>query len=272
MEKASITSLVSYGRDRGISLQTFHSRYIFLQAGVVRGAGSNTSDNNSDLDKLIRFGIDTNPRTIHGTRFLFGFSGATGRQKARDGDSIKIKAETHSDLTLFKAPLMNGVEYVRSRLAIESTYLNGPFMFKPELFYDHYNFDQSVHILGFYLIGSYFLTGEQRSMNNGLLSRQKIFNPINHGGWGAWEIATRYSSYAVNPDFYMDDTLYLGWKGLTREKYPQRGYSLSTGLNWYPHRLIRLMLNNVLTYNQRAQGNQYFLRENAWMFRMQAEY
>jgi len=272
MEKSGITSLVSYGRDRGFSVQTFHSRYLFLQAGIVRGAGSNTTDNNSEYDKVIRFGLDSNPRGKGESRFLFGFSAATGLQNARAGDSIKIKSESHSELTLFKASLAENTEYARSRFALESTYLNGAFMFKPEFFYDHYRFDQSLHVLGFYLIGSYFLSGEQRSLNNGLLTRQQIFKPISRGGWGAWELALRYSSYSANPDFYRDDTLYLGWKAMSHAKYPQKAHAITLGLNWYPHRLIRLMLNNVITYTQHADDNQYDIRENAWMFRMQAEY
>jgi len=272
MEKSSITSLVSYGRDRGISIQTYHSRYLFLQAGVVRGAGANTVDNNDDVDKVIRFGLDSNPRGKSNNRYLFGFSGAAGRQKASAGDSIKIKTESHSELTLFKATFAENTEYLRSRFGVESTVLNGAFMFKPEFFYVHYGFDQPVHILGFYMIGSYFLTGEQRSLNNGLLTRQQIFSPISHGGWGAWEVALRYSAYTVDPDFYRNDTLYLGWKALSRDKYPQKAYAVSLGLNWYPQGLFRLMINEVLTFTQHASNNQYDLRENALMFRMQAEY
>ena len=272
MEKASITSLVSYGRDRGFSLQTFHSRYLFLQAGIVRGSGANTRDNDNGYDKVIRFGVDTNPRGKSDNRYLFGFSAAAGRQKSRQDDIIQIDSESHSGMVLFKAGLAENTQYLRSRFALESTILHGSFMLKPEFFYDHYGFDESVHILGFYTAVSYFLTGEQRSLNNGLLTRQRVYHPISHGGWGAWEVALRYSSYTVNSAFYRDNTLYLGWKGLSKQDNPQKAHALTFGLNWYPHGLIRLMANTIYTYTQHPQDNGYELREIAWMFRMQAEY
>lgn len=272
MEKASITSLVSYGRDRGISVQTYRSRFLFLQLGVVQGAGANTADNNSDLDKVIRFGLDSNLHDWHKTRFLLGFSAATGKQLAREGDSIKIKSESHSDLTLFKAAIPESTEYRRGRFALESIYLDGPWMFKPEFFYDHYRFDTSVHILGYYLTGSYFFTGEQRSLKNGLLSRQKIFRPITRNGWGAWELALRYSSYMVDPEFYENDSLFVGWQGMSGEKYPNRGMSFTSGLNWYAHSHIRLMLNNVMTYTKSPGDDAYQRREYSWIFRVQGDF
>jgi len=272
MEKSSIASLVSYGRDRGLSIQTFHSRYLFLQAGVVQGTGSNTSDNNSEYDKVLRLGLDTNPRSKSERRFLFGFSAAAGHQRARIGESIRIYPESHSELVLFKASIPENSDYLRSRFAVESIFLNGPFMFKPEFYYVHYGFDESVHIMGYYLSASYFLSGEQRSINNGLLTRQRIFDPISRGGWGAWELALRYSTYVTDSAFYRDDTLFLGWPALSRDVYPQKTQAVTFGINWYPHGLIRLMLNNVSTFIQHANDSSFQLKENAWLFRVQAEY
>jgi len=271
MEKSSITSLVSYGRDRGFSLQSHHSKYIFLQVGFVQGRGPNVSDNNNSMDKFIRFGLDTQSYGSHKKRYVFGFSGAAGRQLAEAGDSIKIKTETRSGLTLFKAEIKENTDYLRSRLSLEGTALHDSTMYKGEFFYDHYGFDKSVHVLGYYFIASYFLTGEQRTLKRGLLTRQKVFKSLSvDDGKGAWELAMRYSAYAVNPHFFQDNGLYDGWQAVSASKYSQRGYAISTALNWYPWETIRVMFNHVLTFAKHESGD-FKAVESALMMRIQAE-
>jgi len=86
---------------------------------------------------------------------------------------------------------------------------------------------------GFYLFGSYFLTGEHRNYG----TRAGTFFPLQpkhnfhprKGRWGAWELAVRFS--------YVD----LNDKDIRGGKEA----NFTAGLNWYLTRKTRFMLNYI---------------------------
>ena len=124
----------------------------------------------------------------------------------------------------------------------------GPFFVQGEYFKfdvdrdtgDDLNFD------GGYVEAAYTLTGEQRKYNPATGSYLRIMpdNPLAIGdqgvtGWGAWEVAFRYSMMDLNDQFALtSDT-----KGSTAGA--EGGYSqvYTAGLNWYPNSNVRLELN-----------------------------
>lgn len=87
---------------------------------------------------------------------------------------------------------------------------------------------------GAYGLVSYFLTEDKRSYNaaNGGFSGVQPNNPmkLEDGGWGAWEVAARYSYLDLD-----DDTINGGTQGI-----------FSAGLNWYPAPMFRFMLDYSL--------------------------
>lgn len=92
---------------------------------------------------------------------------------------------------------------------------------------------------GYYVYGSWFLTGESRNYrgDKGVFDAILPSHPFNPrmNSWGAWELATRYSLLNLN-----DGTV--------------RGGEIDEatfGLNWYPNAYVRVMANyvNVLTVN-----------------------
>jgi len=89
---------------------------------------------------------------------------------------------------------------------------------------------------GWYVFGSYFLTGESRAYSKprGVFSRVSPGNPFFLGtdGIGAWEIALRYSQ------LNLDDS---GLTATTRGELDD----ITAALNWYPTANTRLMLNYV---------------------------
>jgi phosphate-selective porin OprO/OprP len=95
---------------------------------------------------------------------------------------------------------------------------------------------------GWYLQASWLLTGEVRGYNlqNATFTQPKpriIFAP-DSGGWGAWEIAARYSNLEFN---YRE-----GHAGAAAPTDGIRGGEQSiwtAGLNWYPNSVIRFALD-----------------------------
>lgn len=110
---------------------------------------------------------------------------------------------------------------------------------------------------GYYLQGSWVLTGESHRYNPATASYQspRPLVPFDgHGGWGAWELALRYSRADLN--------YHAGLAGLARPADGVRGglQSITTaGINWYPNSNIRFLLDyqhvNVDRLNPAGPGN-----------------
>jgi phosphate-selective porin OprO/OprP len=95
---------------------------------------------------------------------------------------------------------------------------------------------------GWYLQGSWVLTGERRgySVANGAFTAPKPAAPFDPatGGFGAWEVALRYSDLDLNYD--------EGMAGFAAPADAVRGGHQKIwtfGLNWYPNELLRFALN-----------------------------
>jgi phosphate-selective porin OprO/OprP len=98
---------------------------------------------------------------------------------------------------------------------------------------------------GYYIYGSWFLTGESRNYkaDKGVFDILQPNKPFRlGGGWGAWEIAARFSSLDLS------DRNVVG--GETQD--------VTVGLNWYPNAYMRLMANyvNVLEVKGGAHNNE----------------
>ncbi len=119
---------------------------------------------------------------------------------------------------------------------IELAYVQGPFALQSEYTNSLVNGDQGQDNLDFwgaYAQVSYFLTGEHKvyEQDNGRFGRIKPkanFDPAK-GGWGAWEIAARYSYLDLN-----DSNIRGG-----------RLSDVSAGINWYLYPNARIMLNYI---------------------------
>jgi phosphate-selective porin OprO/OprP len=117
----------------------------------------------------------------------------------------------------------------------------GPLFFQGEYFW--YNVDRnafaplpSLKFQGGYAEAAYVLTGETRPYNSASASYGGIVpeNPfsLTGGGWGAWEIAGRYSTVDLN------DRL-----GLVTGVAGGRQTIYTLALNWYVNRNVRLMFD-----------------------------
>lgn len=85
---------------------------------------------------------------------------------------------------------------------------------------------------GFYVYGSYFLTGETRPFKNGNFDRVRPFTTVGQDGLGAVEIALRYDR------LNLEDTPVIARAG-------NKAQSWTLGLNWYLNPYAKLMFNWV---------------------------
>jgi len=112
----------------------------------------------------------------------------------------------------------------------------GPFSVQGEYIGAYLNQDGgqpgSFCLGGGYVYASYFLTGENRKYKNGAFSRVKPDkNWCEPGGYGAWEVAARYSCLDLMEGGLGDD------RG--------RMQDVTVGLNWYLNPNMRVMWNYI---------------------------
>jgi len=119
-------------------------------------------------------------------------------------------------------------------IGTEAALVYGPFSLQAEVMHAALNgegaFAGDPDFWGGYVQAGYFLTGEHRPYNQefGIFDRVKpLHNFREDDGWGAWEVATRYSHLDLG------DGSFRG--GRLRE--------LTLGLNWYLNPSVRVMWN-----------------------------
>jgi len=129
------------------------------------------------------------------------------------------------------------------RLGLEGALVYGPFAAQGE--YVHVGVDRetdgSVNFGGYYVEGSYFLTGEHRSLDNkgGAFSRTKPDeNYSRGGGMGAWQVGVRYACLDL------DDSDINGG----------RLSDVTVGLNWYQNPNVRMMFNYLYAMADEGDG------------------
>jgi phosphate-selective porin OprO/OprP len=115
----------------------------------------------------------------------------------------------------------------------------GPFLLQGEYFF--YNVDRasglsSLSFNGGYVEAGWIITGESRAYNGSRAAYSGVVpnHPFSwaDGGWGAWEIAARYSVVDLNDRLGSPDGVAGGKQAI-----------ITAGLNWYVNRNIRFMIN-----------------------------
>jgi phosphate-selective porin OprO/OprP len=123
----------------------------------------------------------------------------------------------------------------------------GPVFFQGEYFWFNVDrfFNPSARFEGGYAQASWVITGESRTYNN----PQAAFNGVvpkdpfslKGGGWGAWEIAGRYSYMNLND--HLPNFSGAGGGALGGGQPGGKQQVTTVGLNWYVNRNMRFMLD-----------------------------
>lgn len=123
-------------------------------------------------------------------------------------------------------------------LGPEAAIVLGPFCLQGEYWYTKLDAEayDDPEFSGYYVIASYFLTGEHRNYkltgNDGAeFSMVDIKSPLDpeKGNWGAWQVAARYADLDLNDN---------GIEGGEMD-------DISLALNWYPDTNVRWSVNYV---------------------------
>jgi len=115
-----------------------------------------------------------------------------------------------------------------------------------------------------YAQASWILTGESRLYNyaTGAFTPPKVEHPLdlNGGGWGAWELALRYSDTNLNDNVLSTANVITAASGASRtyDFYNTvRGGDqriFTAGINWYPNQVVRFAFNYELIQSSKLQS------------------
>ncbi len=160
--------------------------------------------------------------------------------------TLRFRARPESHITHKRLVDTGSIANVDSILkyGLEAAAVFGPASIQGEYVRTDVSFQNGVtnepSFSGYYIFGSWFLTGESRpySVKKGSFGRVHPNHNFQLGadGWGAWEVAARFSQMDL------EDTGFAGGKE----------QNITVGLNWYPHPHLRWMLNWVHASTDRS--------------------
>jgi phosphate-selective porin OprO/OprP len=276
VEKAPISSALTQSRDRGISVrgELMDDKFYYF-AGICNGEGTSPPEQNSSFDYLGRVSAQLLDPASSKWRFWLVSSATSGTRDNIDGDSVEIESGTGNEKVYFEAEFPEQKKFTVNRFSIDGKVLTGPWHATAEYEVGNYGIENTASISGGFVTVGYFFTGEQRTVRQGILKRQKVTNPVDAGGKGAWEVALRYSWFDVDPLFFTDDGLFAGWTAVDTSRFVNSGNAWSVGLNWYPNSSSRVMLNwirNTVRNTDPAVAASNISAENALVMRLQLEF
>ena len=160
-------------------------------------------------DNLLHLGIAGSIRDLDGEKYQI-----EERAEVHLADKMVTSAKTAADqVNLF---------------GLESAWIKGPFSLQIEYMVADIKAKMAAnnaHYVGYYLQGSYFLTGESRSYEKGQFGKIKP-----RAKSGAWELTTRYSVLDAQDN-------HSGVKA----------NNVTVGVNYYVNEQVRLMMNYINT-------------------------
>jgi phosphate-selective porin OprO/OprP len=236
MERPTTNAFFPDRQVGAMAMNTLLEKRMLWQVGTFRVANSFgsafSSFDSTDWDVAARVtGLpvyeDEGAKLVHlGLAYVHRFVGDDVRYRQRPESHL---ADRFVDTLSFPA---SGVDSV----GVEFASVLGPLALQAEYANALVDGDQGVgnpYFWGGYGQVSYFLTGEHKvyEPDYGRFGRVKPlanFNPAK-GGWGAWELATRFSYLDL------DDSDVTGG----------RMWNVTTGVNWYLFPNARIMLNYI---------------------------
>jgi phosphate-selective porin OprO/OprP len=239
MERSLPNEVISPARHTGLMLNNaILEQRMTWAAGFFRNS-DDFGDNSGDDEYVWTARLTGLPIYQDDGRTLLHL-GAAGRTRQIGDEELRLRTRPEQHLAPRFADTGTFDAEHQTSAGAEAAFVYGPASLQSEYMYTSVDTPGTLDpdFDGFYVLASYFLTGEHRPYK----TDEGIFGAVkpNHdfsiadGGWGAWEIATRYSQTDL------DDQSIKG--GNLRNN--------TVGLNWYLNPNVRVMLNYVHSHRQ----------------------
>ncbi|MGD9157893.1 MAG: porin [Desulfobacteraceae bacterium] len=240
MEKGLVSALVP-NRNTGVKIiNSTADKKLAWSLSIMKDVDDTGDGFKDGSDYNFTGRISGVPINSNSGRNLLHLGLSYSHQFRKDDNTLRLRErpETHiTDVRLADTGNIPGVDAV-DLLGGEIGFIRGSLSLQSEYVYAMLSSQASddPEFSSWYIFCSYFLTGENRAYRlddgGGEFTRVKIKNDfhLNKPGWGAWEIALRYSMLDLNDN---------GIKGGKETNW-------TLGLNWYLNPNLRWDLNYVL--------------------------
>lgn len=232
MERSGADRLVP-GRNVGLMAYDHNeAKTMTWAAGMFRDDGTDTGDDTGDGEYSLTARVTGTPMKDDATH-LVHIGAALSLRHLRDS-VYAVQYRGESNITQSNIAAVNIAADDVELIGLEAAWLNGPLSLQGEYVMTAVDpsAGSSLDFTGFYVLASYFLTGESRTYKDtaGAFSKVKVVEPYGRsGGKGAWEIAARISGLDL------DDGAVSGGE--------VESYAL--GANWYLNDSMRVMFNYI---------------------------
>lgn len=162
----------------------------------------------------------------------YGLVNALGVQQPATASFKALPEAGLTTVSLVSSGTLTHVDHV-NRLGLEALWIDGPWSMQGEYLRAQTTFrlpEPNYDLDGYYVFGSWVLTGESRQYRDG-----NVRNVIPSHPWGAVELAARYSELNLN------DGRVLGG----------REHDWTAGVNWYLGSHLRLQANYIRAFSHR---------------------
>jgi len=229
MERGSVTDAFDLARQIGVSAGAQGEMWT-VTGGVFKGSAA-TGDTDEGLTLAARA---TWARTF-GDEGLVHLGASVRHRKIGDGqDLLRYRQRPHQHLA---DRFIDTEAFADSDLLLgaEAAMVYGPFALQGEYMTLNANAENpaipDADFDGYYVSGSWFITGESRAYDGGVFERVHVARPVFDGGPGAWQVAARFDTVDLS-DGPID--------GGTQDSY-------IVGVNWHLNDYVRLMANYNLS-------------------------
>jgi len=223
IERAMVTDAFAPSRNIGISFKGGSKTFLW-QAGLFSD-GDDATNTNKQLyavtGRLVFAPLHGKGRVMH---LGLGYS---SRDLGGNGYQFKERAEVHTAEKIVTSYALTAADSMTIG-NLEAAMVMGPFSLQGEYYKASVTSGDSnpdADFSGYYVMGSYFFTGESRPYKHGKFGKVK---PRAEGG--AWELVARYS--------VLDGIDNNGGR---------KGTNATVGVNWYLDQSMRVMLNYIDT-------------------------
>ncbi len=247
-ERSMLDQLIP-ARDTGIMLhgQDLFGGRLDYAISAMNGEMNSDVDSNKLRDLIGRVAVTP----FHGESFpeilrqiQVGISGSTGKQESALAPNVLRTPGSIPWLTFASSVRADGT---RTRWTPEVTYFYRSFGFAAQYLHMSQEVRASavgpivnIPFDGYYLHGTYLLTGEQRTSYNQVVTPNRPFDPRHPlASPGAWELVGRFSHLQVGEQIFLPGSLRLA----DPNSNSAAASELSLGFNWHLNSQVRMQFN-----------------------------
>jgi phosphate-selective porin OprO and OprP len=243
------TAFGAVGGERRVGVTFAYANPVLTATAGVYGANEATARDALTHDEpwSVNGRVTVEPINKPGRLVHVGASAYHVSHLPSDGVSIGDRPNVRVDNGLLEQVKVGGADSTGKALAaggvdtatfygLEGAGILGPFSVQGEYSHMHLNrvgTAPSLNFDGYYVFGSFFVTGESRSFRGGTIDRLKPIRPFDpsRGNWGAIEIAARYDKLNLTDH---------NFSALNHD-----AHAWTAALNWYLTGNVKLMFNYV---------------------------